>query len=1145
MSNDTKEPQSDYTLDEILAEAKIQNTEEPPAAAESSDTRPHGNSAVFSPEAILNNARKALHMEASEERPTDKETRDERPKKKRWSLFRRKKEADDYNLEDDIYYGLQLKSLEEYRHEYEETIRLDTKQIRDAEAALQRKRRTINEAVWGNETPPFDFDEIPEHEGAVSEPADELKPEPAPEKEPEAPAAAAVSEPQKPAEQNSFVPEKKMEILISNEPEPSVHVETTEIKSQAKPVTEIESSERQEWLERIFRNAGLTDDDVLDSSFSPEFPANPPYPPAPERPPVPPSIEPGPPLEPEQEPPVQEPPLDPVTVPPRAEEKPKVSTEPSEPTEESPSSKPSEPSAPSEPNPADEKFSAVSREEDYEETASSLEQDFTDVSPEATESSVFSEETMPEEAAEVETAAEDEELSGADSSAAAFELTGVEETPAPVKEPVAVPQQKKETPLPPAEREPSRREYPRYRSGSLPLHVIDLGTFQDALLAEADFYGPKEEVTPEPIPFQPAKVEKAPAAPESPAAVMEQDEDAEARGNISEFPVMEQPKPEKKRFRIFGSDEDPAPADGPSSELTGELEDYNSPADAESVLTDLRSNVSRLFLRFLVTLFFTFILAGFSIAWEHSSLLPAQLHSIYTKENFLIIELIFLTASAVFSFPAIQNGISGLFRLQANADSAVAVAVLATWAHNVSLLFTGFPAGSRLYSALAAFALFLNAAGKLSMSKRILRNFRFVSSPEDKYAVQIYDDYNTAIQMSKFYGEEGPKIVYQSKVEFLRHFLKHSFSSDPSDHISQILAPAGFIGSIVLLIVTAFLTKSAAAAFAAFTVGSCLSAPFGASLSVNLPLARLNWVASKCGGMAVGWDAVDRFTGTDSVLVDAEELFPRGTVVLNGIQTFAGQRIDAAILEATALTSAVGGTLSDLFSQIVKSRDEILPKVEHPLYEEGLGISGKVNDRIILVGNGELLKKHGIEAPSHDYEEKYRRGGKVPVYLASGGELVAMFLVFYRSDRRRAAELRRLENNGISLLVRTLDPNVTPELISDCFGLSIHSVTILNEHLGKICDSLRKHPAEGRVTAILATKGRASSMFRMLTACIRQRSNIVLGVALQTAGAVLGFALVAFFAACSGLSKLSTTALLLFELFWAAAVVFIPRIRKP
>ena len=41
-------------------------------------------------------------------------------------------------------------------------------------------------------------------------------------------------------------------------------------------------------------------------------------------------------------------------------------------------------------------------------------------------------------------------------------------------------------------------------------------------------------------------------------------------------------------------------------------------------------------------------------------------------------------------------------------------------------------------------------------------------------------------------------------------------------------------------------------------------------------------------------------------------------------------------------------------------------------------------------------------------------------------------------------------------------------------------------------------------------------MMRMLTACVRQRSNISVAVALQTVAVILGFLLVAFLACYSG-----------------------------
>ena len=274
-------------------------------------------------------------------------------------------------------------------------------------------------------------------------------------------------------------------------------------------------------------------------------------------------------------------------------------------------------------------------------------------------------------------------------------------------------------------------------------------------------------------------------------------------------------------------------------------------------------------------------------------------------------------------------------------------------------------------------------------------------------------------------------------------------------------------------------------------------------------------------------------------------MFPRGTVVLNGIRTFGGQRIDDAILDATALMCSVGGPLSDLFDQIIKNRREILPKLEKTVYEDGKGVSGWVSGKEILVGNRELILAHGIEPPSRDYEAKYIRGGKRLVYLAADRELVAMFIVTYRSDRRRALELRRMENNGISLIVRTSDPNITPEFLSECFGIDAHSARVLPEKLGAVYTALVSSPPD-RPDSLIAVKGhRPAAMMRILTGCVRQHGNITIAVALQTASAAIGFALVAFLSCSSGLSLLSATALLIYELFWTAATLLVPRLRRP
>src|SRR5699024_10929090 len=119
--------------------------------------------------------------------------------------------------------------------------------------------------------------------------------------------------------------------------------------------------------------------------------------------------------------------------------------------------------------------------------------------------------------------------------------------------------------------------------------------------------------------------------------------------------------------------------------------------------------------------------------------------------------------------------------------------------------------------------------------------------------------------------------------------------------------------------------------------------PFTGLLGGNLLLKKLSALAKKCGSMVVGYPAVEKFSSVNAVMLDAKDLYPKGTVILGGIKTFGNQRIDEAILEATSLMCAAGGPLVSVFDQIIKTRREILPKVDKPVYEDGRGLTGWVS----------------------------------------------------------------------------------------------------------------------------------------------------------------------------------------------------------
>lgn len=1079
--------------------------------------------------------------EAVEEEPRKLSWSERRAEKKRIKEERRrlKKQSGVFtNEEEDIYYGLQLKPLEEYKQQYEKTIQPDgrktepknektraqvkpvgdqtgsifsylfdsTDEQMDAEIAArfetlhqERKQRMEETArqtgmfkVHDN-TIEIQFPKHPQKEPVNQEPEQAKKDK----EQPSAKAQPATKKETKPVEQTEKPPKQPAKAATAKKEQPlplldgfPVGDETFEFPAMGSFARPVQKKNE--------KGASAPDLPAEDETF--EFPAVGGY-----------------------------------AVPPQIED-----TNPFEPVQPTEPSKPMEPKAPTQPKKAPEQAPNTPAE--------------MPAAPVSTpESPVHTEPAAPTATPEIPA------------------QPGVQPSVTPISAQESAsadtyPQEK------PAQTKPGEKvRRADYRpAGITPVHVVELHDYAEVILKEAKTYPkPSAKLHTAPIPKMdeapaPAKPQKETPPQEEPAAEEPTARiwDTRALDEVplpsetfvrAEEPALDEPEEEeptpkkKKKFSIMGEEE---PDNDPQDNLPeepDELDDYQKPSDAPSIAHELGSSLRELTLRLTVTGILTVLLLLMGVLGEMTSLLPEAVRFAIPTQTYLIINLVFLGIASLFCSVTIFNGIKSMVSLQANSDSGVAVAAIAALIQSVALLFAPesiASSGVHAYAALACAALFLNTAGKFSLIKRIRHNFHFVASPDQKYAVQYFDDHNTALQMAKGVVADTPAIAYQNRAGFLKHFLSLSYENDPSDQSSHIIAPIGAILSLALCIVYYYLNQDVIGAITVFAAAACISVPMVNMLSVNLPLARLSKLATRCGAMVVGYPAVDHFSTANAVVLDAKDLFPKGTVILNGIKTFGGQRIDDAIVDATALMCATGGPLSDLFDQIIKSHHDMLPKIENLSYEDDRGVVGWVSGRRILVGNRELMKGYGIEPPSKDYEEKYLLGGKQVVYLASGGDLVAMFVTSYNSDRRRAAELRRMEDNGISLIVRTCDPNVTPRLLAQVFDLDEHGIRILPERLGQEYEELVKEQDE-RVDALLATKGRPTAMMRMLTACVRQRSNISVAVALQTVAVVLGFLLVAFLACYSGLKQLSTAALLLFELFWLIAVLIVPRLRKP
>jgi Cu+-exporting ATPase len=359
-----------------------------------------------------------------------------------------------------------------------------------------------------------------------------------------------------------------------------------------------------------------------------------------------------------------------------------------------------------------------------------------------------------------------------------------------------------------------------------------------------------------------------------------------------------------------------------------------------------------------------------------------------------------------------------------------------------------------------------------------------------------------------------PEVAYFSRTGFLSKFLEHSYEEDLSDRIMRVYTPCVVAGALLTAVVYGLLSGGTAwlAAVTIFCSVLCVASPVAAVTAVNLPLLRACRKILRRGGMLANWPAAEEFGDLHALAVDALEVFPSESVMLHGIKTFSGTRIDEAILDAASICIRAGGPLSSVFRRIIENKLDILQEVDTLVYEQEMGLSGWVNGRRVLVGTRRLLENHGVDVPSRDYEKRYTKAGERQlVYLSIAGDLSAMFVISYVADEGIAQALQGLTKRGLTLLVRTCDPNITEELICSVYGVDGYYVEVLGASAGRSYEKLVRRSSDEE-EAGLASNGRLEGMAVALSHCSRLRTGGILSVVIQVIGGILGFALSVFIA---------------------------------
>lgn len=506
----------------------------------------------------------------------------------------------------------------------------------------------------------------------------------------------------------------------------------------------------------------------------------------------------------------------------------------------------------------------------------------------------------------------------------------------------------------------------------------------------------------------------------------------------------------------------------------------------------------------------------------------------------------------------ITNGFSRLIKGKPDGDTLCSIAHIgALLAIIMYLAETNYLAMNRSFSYLlvSMIALCFNTVSKLCTVSAAKNNFRFISGDSEKYFVE-YTDGEDAEQLARGAVDGFPVVASMRKTEMLCDFIISTYCEDASDRLSRVLTPVtlglsvvgGALGFFVESGNTNIMNQWSFAA-TVFSAVLCMGATFTGALIVMLPMLSASRKTGQRRAAILGCSAVEDFSDVNSVLVEAKTLFPTGSVAVrnmyynkNGSNGSPAITLDEAIIYGASLAVASDSILADPMFNMLNYQQALLKKVSNCVYESGLGVSGWIGSRRLLMGTREHMKSHGIAVPDTKKVSGLNQNGDEVVYLSVAGEVCMLFFVSLSANPQVREQVRRLTRNGVSLLIKTVDGALSEGVVSELFDIDPDDVRILPAETHDLFDEHTKYAGKG--SAAVSCDGTFSSLASAISGAKALNERIKMGCIMEIFGVALGVLLVFIFALFKNYAFLNSFWIAAYNVAWLILTIIVQSLRR-
>jgi P-type Cu+ transporter len=267
-----------------------------------------------------------------------------------------------------------------------------------------------------------------------------------------------------------------------------------------------------------------------------------------------------------------------------------------------------------------------------------------------------------------------------------------------------------------------------------------------------------------------------------------------------------------------------------------------------------------------------------------------------------------------------------------------------------------------------------------------------------------------------------------------------------ADKVAAWFVPAVVLVALATLLVWSLFGPAPAVAYAVVNAVAVLIIACPCALGLATPMSVTVGIGrgAQAGVLVRDAAALQLLESVDTLAIDKTGTLTEGKPRLAQIETQAGVDEDTLLRLAASLERGSEHPLAAAITAAAAARGLMLVEAKDFAAEPGLGISGTVEDRPIVLGTTAQLDRHGISpgdlAPR---AEALRASGQTVMFVAIDGRAAGLLAVSDAVKPNAAGTLAALRAEGLRIVMLTGDATATAAGIAATLGITEFAAELL------------------------------------------------------------------------------------------------------